>query len=82
MGQLCKISCTSTTNTPLKQHWEMFVGSPVVIFCLCAKYVITCSIDGTIRFLNIRNGILVLPTIKIPTAGVQCAFVRIHKFLF
>lgn len=31
--------------------------------------------DGTVRFLSLRTGILALPTIKIPTAGVQCAFV-------
>lgn len=74
-GQLCKVSCTSTTITPTKQYWEIFVGAPIVIFCLCAKYVATCSMDGTIRFLSLRTGILALPIIKIPTAGVQCAFV-------
>lgn len=56
--------------------WEIFIGSPVVNVCLSSKYVLACSIDGTLRFLDIQTGILVLPIVKLPTAAVQCSFVR------
>lgn len=58
--------------------WEIFIGSPVVNVCLSSKYVLACSIDGTLRFLDIQTGILVLPIVKLPTAAVQCSFVSAH----
>lgn len=71
---MCKLFCC-LANSPNKPIWEIFVGSPVVNFCLSPNYVLACSFDGTLRFLDIKTGILVLPIVKLPTAAVQCGFV-------
>lgn len=73
-GQLCKVTCTSSSGAN-NQLWETYVGSQVVSFCLCAKYVLICSIDGTIRFIDIKSGVLVLPIMKMFTPAIQSVFV-------
>ncbi|XP_055300313.1 protein HIRA homolog [Sitodiplosis mosellana] len=76
-------SFTSTSAGPIckvigfvlnKPTWETYIGSPVVNFCLCAKYVLICSKDSTIRFLEIQNGIAVLPILQMPSPVIQCVF--------
>lgn len=79
-GSLSLIVC----NNILKKEelWKVNVGSSIVNFCLCQKYVLACSLNGTLRFLDIQTGIGVLPVIKLPTAAVQSAFVRLRINVF
>lgn len=72
-GSLSLISCHNLHNKT--DLWKVNVGSSIVNFCLSQKYVLACSLNGTLRFLDIRTGICVLPVIKLPTAAVQSAFV-------
>lgn len=76
-GPLCKITCLSA-RIRNQQLWESYVGSQVVHFSLCAKYVLICSIDGNIRFLDIKNGVLVLPILKLITPAIQSVFVSMN----
>lgn len=80
-GQLCKVTCTSSSGAN-NQLWETYVGSQVVSFCLCAKYVLICSIDGTIRFIDIKSGVLVLPIMKMFTPAIQSVFVSWANKMF
>lgn len=71
-GQLAKISCITAKT----KSWELLAGSPIVNFCLCAKYVLICCLDGTIQFVDIKTGLAVLPKLKMLSPVVQCVFVR------
>jgi protein HIRA/HIR1 len=70
------VNCTSVKNAR-NQLWEIFIGSPVVNFCLCAKYALFCSSDGNIRFVDIKSGVLVLPVLKLFTPAIQSVFVSL-----
>lgn len=70
-GPLAKITCSSAKT----KAWELFVGSPIVNFSLCAKYALICCLDGTIQFIDIRTGVAVLPKLKMLSPAVQCVFV-------
>lgn len=56
-------------------EWETYIGSPVVNFSLCAKFVLICSKDCTVRFLDVRNGTPVLPILHMPSPVIQSVFV-------
>lgn len=73
-GSLSQIICNNIHNK--EELWKVNIGSSIVNFSLCQKYVLVCSLNGTIRFLDIKTGICVLPVIKLPTAAVQSAFVN------
>lgn len=70
-GALAKVTCVTAKT----KAWELFVGSPIVNFSLCAKYVLICCLDGTIQFVDIKTGIGALPKMKMLTPAVQCVFV-------
>ncbi|XP_037920410.1 protein HIRA homolog [Hermetia illucens] len=72
LGPLSKVTCWALGAN--EKLWETLIGSPIVNFSLCAKYVLLCSQDGTIRFLHIRTGINALPILHLATAATQCAF--------
>ncbi|XP_037028576.1 protein HIRA homolog [Bradysia coprophila] len=71
-GSLSLIACNNLQSK--NELWKINVGSSVVNFCLSQKYVLACSSNGTLRFLDIKTGICILPVIKLPTAAVQSAF--------
>lgn len=70
-GALAKITCVTART----KSWEIFAGSPIVNFSLCAKYVMVCCLDGTIQFVDIKTGVAVLPKLKMLSPAVQCVFV-------
>lgn len=70
-GPLTKVTCVTAKT----KSWELFVGSPVVNFSVCAKYVLICCLDGTIQFIDIKSGVAVLPKLKMLSPAVQCVFV-------
>lgn len=72
-GPLTKVTCVTTKT----KSWELLIGSPIVNFCLCAKYVLVCCLDGTIQFIDIKTGVAVLPKLKMLSPAVQCVFVSL-----
>lgn len=74
-GSLSLIACNNIHNK--NELWKVNVGSSIVNFCLSQKYVLVCSLNGTLRFLDIRTGICVFPVMKVATAAVQSAFVNL-----
>lgn len=72
-GPICKVTGILSN----KIEWETFIGSPVVNFCMCSKYVLICSKDCTNRFIDIRTGIAVLPILHMPSPVIQCVFVSV-----
>lgn len=84
-GKLCKVCCYSggQRGGGVDQLiWELFIGSPIVNFSCCTKFVLLCCFDGTIRFLSIKTGILILPVISLPTPAVLSAFVSVFVGFF
>uniref|UniRef100_A0A1B0G8R1 Protein HIRA n=1 Tax=Glossina morsitans morsitans TaxID=37546 RepID=A0A1B0G8R1_GLOMM len=54
--------------------WETYVGSPIVNFNFCSKCVMLCSLDGSMRLLDLHTGSIIMPAISLTTAVIQCAF--------
>ncbi|KAH8396225.1 hypothetical protein KR222_005671, partial [Zaprionus bogoriensis] len=57
-----------------EQLWEMYVGSPVITVHLCSKYVMLCSLDGSMRLLAMQTGCPIIPTISLNGNALHCAF--------
>lgn len=70
-GPLAKVTCVSAKT----KCWEIFVGSPIVNFSVCAKYVLVCCMDGTIQFVDVKTGVAVLPKLRMFSPAIQCVFV-------
>lgn len=80
LGALSKVYAVSgaqqqRNTTATAALWEVFVGSPVVNFALSVRYALLCSVDGTVRLLDVETGVQALPLVKLPTPAVQCCFV-------
>ncbi|XP_058454097.1 protein HIRA homolog [Malaya genurostris] len=74
-GMLCRVvGNLITVPRKDKQIWESVIGSPVVNYAVAKKYVVFCSMDGSIRYVNIHTGAPVLPIISLTSPVVQCAF--------
>ncbi|KAH8284272.1 hypothetical protein KR044_008208, partial [Drosophila immigrans] len=69
-GMVAKV----TAQLSREQLWEMYVGSPVINVNLCSKYVMLCSLDGSMRLLSMATGCPVFPAISLNSAAVHCAF--------
>ncbi|KAI8116695.1 HIRA-like protein [Lucilia cuprina] len=70
-GLLAKVTAFRLATGKL---WETFVGSPVVNFNFCLKCVMLCSLDGSMRLLDLQTGSPLMPIISLTTAAIQCAF--------
>lgn len=91
LGALSKVYAVSGGQTQQQQQqqrngaaagalWEVFVGSPVVNFALSVRYALLCSVDGTVRLLDVQTGVQALPLVKLPAPAVQCCFVSTGHF--
>lgn len=69
-GMVAKV----TAQLSREQLWEMYVGSPVINVNLCSKYVMLCSLDGSMRLLAMQTGCPIFPAISLTSAAVHCAF--------
>lgn len=67
-----RVSCFQ--NDMKTALWQNVTSSAVCTFNTCLKYVLVACLDGTVRFLDIRTGCLVLPIMTMATAVVQSAF--------
>ncbi|KAH8304640.1 hypothetical protein KR018_005858, partial [Drosophila ironensis] len=70
LGMLAKV----TASDAKEMLWESYVGSPIVNLNLCEKYVMLCSLDGTMRLLSMETGCAVFPAMSLLSCGVHCAF--------
>lgn len=78
-GPICKVIGFGSNKLP---EWETYIGSPVVNFSVCAKYVLICSKDCTVRFLDIRKGTPVLPILHMPSPVIQSVFVSSKRSIW
>lgn len=69
IGPLTRVTCTMSE----KKVWELHIDSPIVIFNCCSRFIMTCSTDGTIRFIETQSGMLLLPVITLATPVVLCS---------
>ncbi|XP_063701187.1 protein HIRA homolog [Culicoides brevitarsis] len=69
IGPLTRVTCTMAE----KKIWELHIDSPIVIFNCCSRFIMTCSNDGTLRFIETQSGMLLLPVITLATPVVLCS---------
>lgn len=63
IGHLTKLVCNTVTPVGNKKLWELYIESPVTTFSCCIRYILTCSMDGSVRFVDTQSGILLLPVL-------------------
>lgn len=74
IGALAKITCSSVIAPgSTKKHWELHIDAPVVCFSCCAKFVLVCSVDSSIRFIDSTSGTLLLPVLSLSSPVILCA---------
>uniref|UniRef100_A0A336MWY4 Protein HIRA n=1 Tax=Culicoides sonorensis TaxID=179676 RepID=A0A336MWY4_CULSO len=69
IGHLTRVTCTLAD----KKKWEIHIDSPVVTFNCCSRFIMACSNDGTLRFIETQSGMLLLPVITLATPVVLCS---------
>ncbi|XP_062549225.1 protein HIRA homolog isoform X2 [Armigeres subalbatus] len=57
-----------------KKLWETVIGSPVCSFAVAKRFVLLCSMDGSIRFLDIQNGSPILPVMSLTSPVIHSTF--------
>ncbi|XP_061396892.1 protein HIRA homolog [Musca vetustissima] len=70
-GPLARVTAIRLVSGKL---WETFVGSPIINFNFCLKCVMLCSLDGSLRLMDLMNGNPLMPVISLSTSAIQCAF--------
>lgn len=83
LGAITRVTAAATgagTSAAQKPLWEHLVGSAVVNFAVGARWTLLCSLDGTVRVLDVWTGVPALPVVQLPTAAVQCCFVSTACF--
>ncbi|XP_005185911.2 protein HIRA homolog [Musca domestica] len=70
-GPLARVTAIRLVSGKL---WETFVGSPIVNFNFCLKCVMLCSLDGSMRLMDLMNGNPLMPVITLSSPAIQCAF--------
>lgn len=66
-----------TTSTPTATQpalWQFITGSAICNFNSCTRYLVIGCVDGTVHFLDVKYGSLVLPVITMANVVVQSAF--------
>lgn len=69
-GMVAKV----TAQLSREQLWDMYLGSPVITVHMCSKYVLLCSLDGSMRLLAMQTGCPIIPTISLNGTALHCAF--------
>ncbi|XP_055641271.1 protein HIRA homolog isoform X2 [Toxorhynchites rutilus septentrionalis] len=74
-GALCRVvGNLLTVPGPDKKIWETVIGSPVVSCSISKKFVVFCSVDGSIRFADIHTGAPILPIMSLTSPVLHCTF--------
>jgi protein HIRA/HIR1 len=73
-GKISKVICYNLHLATDKKIWEIFIGSAVCNFAMCAKYAMFCSLDGTVRILDVKSGQNLFPVLNMTSPAVQSAF--------
>lgn len=66
-GTLSRIACTNINPQQQMEDrkiWETTAGAAISSFSVCSKYVLVGAMDGSVRFINIKNGRLVMPVLN------------------
>ena len=81
-GNLSRVACMNINHQQQiddRKIWEITVGSAISSFSVCTKYVLVGSMDGSVRFINIKNGRLVMPVLNQASPILLTGFVS-HCF--
>lgn len=78
-GSISRVVCINMTQQQSadKKAWELVVGSTVTAFSLCSKYVLIGAMDGSVRLIHIRTGMLVVPVLNQASPVMLSSFVSI-----
>lgn len=66
-GSLSRVVCLNINQqqqTTDRKLWEVTAGSAISSFSVCSKYVLVGAMDGSVRFIHIKTGMLVLPVLN------------------
>lgn len=76
-GTISRVVCIHMTQQQAadKKAWELVVGSTVTAFSICSKYVLIGAMDGSVRLIHIKTGMLVVPVLNQASPIVLSAFV-------
>lgn len=72
-----KVVCFLQDGKPISKqdiNWQVVTGSAICNFNSCQSYILICCLDGTVRFVDLKTGILVMPMVNLPNQVVQSAF--------
>lgn len=61
---------------------SFFLGSPLINLNFCSYCGMLCSLDGTVRLLELETGRPLIPAISLTSVATQCAFVSILTTTF
>jgi protein HIRA/HIR1 len=78
-GTISRVVCINMTQQQStdKKVWELVVGSTVTAFSICSKYVLIGAMDGSVRLIHIKTGMLVVPVLNQASPIMLSAFVSI-----
>ncbi|KAG5683271.1 hypothetical protein PVAND_012561 [Polypedilum vanderplanki] len=66
-GSLSRVVCMNVNQQQQvgdRKLWEVTVGSAVSSFSVCSKYVLIGAMDGSVRLIHIKSGMLVVPVLN------------------
>lgn len=75
-GQMSKVVCMNMQQAQSgdRKLWEVTVGSAISSFSICTKFVLIGAMDGTVRFLHIKDGQLLVPILNQASPIFSTAF--------
>lgn len=79
-GNLSRVACMNINQQQQiddRKVWEVTVGSGISSFSVSAKYVLIGAMDGSVRFVNIKNGRLLMPVLNQASPILLTGFVSI-----
>lgn len=83
-GNLSRVVCMNLSQNYHQPNdrklWEVATGSSISSFSVCSKYVLVGAMDGTVRFIHINDGRLVVPILNQASSILLTAFVSQKKF--
>jgi protein HIRA/HIR1 len=82
-GSISRVVCINMRHQQAtdKKAWELVVGSTVTAFSICSKYVLIGAMDGSVRLIHIRTGMLVVPVLNQASPIMLSAFVSSFRVL-
>jgi hypothetical protein len=82
-GNLSRVVCLNVSSNQQqlqgsdRKAWEVTIGSPVSSFSVCSRFVLIGAMDGSVRFIHIKDGRLVVPILNQASPVLLTAFVSV-----